>query len=403
MKNRVLALFLTIAMCIAFLPASVFAEGEGSIPVYEADYYGTPDAIAVNDDGENLDLTPGSNDYIIIHKDGTDIRCQFKCELNPYSEQYEYVLYNIDENDNNYIDTSLGWAAWYVSPTSAYIEIGGYSYDADYNMNRWIARARLYDVYIYNEVKSIEFKPAITTLYSEDIRDPEEGDSFLSIWKRSHHSHGDETWWSTFAVGDQLVVTYDNGRTKTYTNKDYYNETWDVWDDGFFSGNEYIVVQMYPIEEDSLKIGSNEVIVEHHAQTTIFNFTVTDQKPTPVNPQPTPVVNPTYVAPVVPAEIQDLPAVKISKPKAAKKAVTVKWKKVSKKNLKKIGGIEIQVATDPDFTNIVKSTTAGKKKASKKIKGLTSKQTYWVRIRAYNNAADGKHVSAWKSKKFKAK
>ena len=104
-----------------------------------------------------------------------------------------------------------------------------------------------------------------------------------------------------------------------------------------------------------------------------------------------------------PAEIEDLPAVKISKPKAAKKAVTVKWKKVSKKNLKKIGGIEIQVATDSDFTNIVKSTTAGKKKASKKIKGLTSKQIYWVRIRAYNNAADGKHVSAWKSKKFKAK
>ena len=104
-----------------------------------------------------------------------------------------------------------------------------------------------------------------------------------------------------------------------------------------------------------------------------------------------------------PAEIQDLPAVKISKPKAAKKAVTVKWKKVNKKNLKKIGGIEIQVATDSDFTNIVKTATVGKKKTSKKIKGLTSKQTYWVRIRAYNNAADGKHVSAWKVKKFKAK
>ncbi|MBR2540896.1 MAG: hypothetical protein IKE85_08775 [Mogibacterium sp.] len=104
-----------------------------------------------------------------------------------------------------------------------------------------------------------------------------------------------------------------------------------------------------------------------------------------------------------PAEIQDLPNVKISKPKAAKKAVTVKWKKVSKKNQKKIGGIEIQVATDSAFANIVKSTTAGKKKTSKKIKGLTSKQTYWVRIRAYKDGPDGRHVSAWKSKKFKAK
>ena len=104
-----------------------------------------------------------------------------------------------------------------------------------------------------------------------------------------------------------------------------------------------------------------------------------------------------------PDEIVDLPAVKISKPAAAKKAVTVKWKKVSKKNQKKIQGIEIQIATDPGFTNIVKYSTAGKKKTSKKIKGLTSKQTYYVRIRAYKDASDGYHVSGWKSKKVKVK
>ena len=106
---------------------------------------------------------------------------------------------------------------------------------------------------------------------------------------------------------------------------------------------------------------------------------------------------------VIPAIGPTLQAVRISKPKTAKKAVTVKWKKVSKKNQKKITGIEIQVATDSEFTNIIKSTTAGKKKTSKKIKGLKSRRTYWVRIRAYNNAADGKHVSAWKSKKVKIK
>ena len=110
-----------------------------------------------------------------------------------------------------------------------------------------------------------------------------------------------------------------------------------------------------------------------------------------------------YTAQDEAGEIADLPAVKISKPKAAKKAVTVKWKKVSKKNQKKIQGIEIQVATDPDFTNIVKTATAGKKKTSKKIKGLTSKQTYYVRIRAYKDTADGYHVSGWKSKKVKVK
>ena len=132
-----------------------------------------------------------------------------------------------------------------------------------------------------------------------------------------------------------------------------------------------------------------------------FNITGSSSSDTPaVTPTPVPAVTPATTAP---AEIVDLPAVKISKPAAAKKAATVKWKKVSKSNQKKIQGIEIQVATDPDFTDIVKTSSSGKKKTSKKIKGLTSKQTYYVRIRAYNNAADGKHVSVWKTKKVKAK
>ncbi len=101
-----------------------------------------------------------------------------------------------------------------------------------------------------------------------------------------------------------------------------------------------------------------------------------------------------------PSEIIDLPAVKISKPAAAKKKITVKWKKVSKKNLKKISGIQIQVATDPGFTNIVKATTAGKKKTSKVIKGLQPKTKYYVRIRAY---APGDHYSVWKTKSAKVK
>lgn len=99
----------------------------------------------------------------------------------------------------------------------------------------------------------------------------------------------------------------------------------------------------------------------------------------------------------------DLPAVKISKPKAGKKKVTVKWKKVSKKNQKKITGIEIQIAADPAFTSIVKTTTASKKKTSKTIKGLQSNTNYYVRIRAYKKVADGKHISKWKKKDKPAK
>lgn len=106
------------------------------------------------------------------------------------------------------------------------------------------------------------------------------------------------------------------------------------------------------------------------------------------------------VAPSGPAEIIDLPAVKISKPKAAKKKLTVKWKKPKKKKLKKIKGIQIQVATDPGFTNIVKTAKAGKKKTSKVIKGLKPKTKYYVRIRAYGAP---NHYSVWKTKSGKTK
>ena len=100
-----------------------------------------------------------------------------------------------------------------------------------------------------------------------------------------------------------------------------------------------------------------------------------------------------------PAEIVDLPAVKIAKPKAAKKKVTVKWKKVNKKNLKKIQGIEIRVS-GPGVDKVV---TAGKKKTSKKVGGLQSKQKYTVQVRAYAMIGGVKHVSAWKSKTVKVK
>ncbi|MBQ6314922.1 MAG: fibronectin type III domain-containing protein [Mogibacterium sp.] len=126
-----------------------------------------------------------------------------------------------------------------------------------------------------------------------------------------------------------------------------------------------------------------------------------DAPPTPVTPgTPVTPVTPIVTPPAAPVEIIDLPAVKISKPKAAKGKLTVKWKKVSKKNQKKISGIQIQIATDPGFTNIVKTTTAGKKKTSKKISGLQKKTKYYIRIRAYG--ADN-HYSVWKNKSGKTK
>lgn len=99
-----------------------------------------------------------------------------------------------------------------------------------------------------------------------------------------------------------------------------------------------------------------------------------------------------------------LPAVKISKPAAAKKAATVKWKKVAKKNLKKVKKIEIQCSLDKNFRTGVKTKYAAAKKTSLKIKGLKSKKTYYVRIRAYTKKGSVTHVSKWSStRKVKTK
>ena len=98
-----------------------------------------------------------------------------------------------------------------------------------------------------------------------------------------------------------------------------------------------------------------------------------------------------------------LPKVKISKPKAAKKAVTVKWKKLTKKNQKKAKRIEIWVcpnkAFGPDDT-VIKTTS--KKKASLKVKKLKAKKKYYIKVRTVKYAGGVKYVSKWsKVKKVK--
>ena len=94
-----------------------------------------------------------------------------------------------------------------------------------------------------------------------------------------------------------------------------------------------------------------------------------------------------------------LPAVKITKPKAAKKSATIKWKKVSRKNQKKISKVQIQYSTDKTFKKGVKTVYAKNSATSTKIKKLKSNKTYYVRIRAYKKDRKGIHISKWSTKK----
>ena len=87
--------------------------------------------------------------------------------------------------------------------------------------------------------------------------------------------------------------------------------------------------------------------------------------------------------------------------------MTVRWKKLSKKQLKKAGGIriEVQYSLNKRFPmEKTKSKYLSKKKTSVKIRSLKSRKTYYVRVRTYRGTGTAKKVSKWsKVKKIKVK
>lgn len=91
---------------------------------------------------------------------------------------------------------------------------------------------------------------------------------------------------------------------------------------------------------------------------------------------------------------------KLSKVRAGKKRVSVKWKKQTKGTT----GYQIQYSVKKNFTGSKIKTVKGNKKTSVTIKKLKSKKTYYVRIRTYKQTSGGKIYSPWsKAKKVKIK
>lgn len=95
--------------------------------------------------------------------------------------------------------------------------------------------------------------------------------------------------------------------------------------------------------------------------------------------------------------------VKSMKLVAAKKACTVKWAKQSSANQKKFTAYQIQYSTDKSFKKSVKTTTAKKSSSYKKISKLTSKKTYYVRVRTYTTKSGKKYYSKWTTKSTRIK
>lgn len=78
----------------------------------------------------------------------------------------------------------------------------------------------------------------------------------------------------------------------------------------------------------------------------------------------------------------------------ASKAFTVKWRKESPQ----VTGYQIQYCTSKSFSSGVNSKyITSYKTTSKKITGLKSKKTYYVRIRTYKTVSGTKYYSSWSS------
>lgn len=96
----------------------------------------------------------------------------------------------------------------------------------------------------------------------------------------------------------------------------------------------------------------------------------------------------------------------LKKVKAARKRLTVKWKKQAKKMPSSvIGGYQIQCSQKKDFSSGNKTVKVkGMKKTTKRISKLTSKKTYYVRVRTFKKVGKTTYYSAWsKVKKAKVK
>lgn len=124
---------------------------------------------------------------------------------------------------------------------------------------------------------------------------------------------------------------------------------------------------------------------------------VTEPSTTPTQPAPAPT---STVTPTTANKVSKPKKTKIKKVKAAKKALTVTWNKVSG-----VKGYQVQVATDKKFKNNKKTVTIKKQKNTKTtVKKLKAKKKYYVRVRTYKTVKGKKVYSSWSSvKKTKTK
>ncbi len=261
----------SLAITLMLVSTVSFAEERELENYCSADYYGTPH-FEVYYNFEDLNpFEMDINDYIMVHTSVGDIKCHFVYDddgdISLYDSAGNYIRYSVDVEE---------------SVATLYL----YYYDYDNEENDWKAKLIFPNAVIDNDVTKIVFEPAEITLYSEDILATDwDGSTCLRLGLRAMHSHAGEIWPSAFDYGDKLVVYYQDGRTKTYTNRDYfYDRGVDAsyeWADGFISEDEIIhEISIWNADDDlgydEVKLGDNSFYVKYNGRIANVKVVVKD-------------------------------------------------------------------------------------------------------------------------------
>ena len=453
LKHRALALILTLMMVLAYMPAMAFAEGEdidskdGATAVEEASEVPAEKLQAEKESTDNIKLVKPDNEIITSAQTNagfisTDEPLYAYYSGNPvlnytfdtyssgdaYSTFVDrYIEFRPKAGDKitlEYEDESLEYTyKIYDDGSSAfeysYVEDGSeltdyvyvdYDYDEDDDLVFTLKHygedetdwAKEIDVpYVYkDDVSGISFSPASLTVEASNI-----ACNYETGYDFEYRGYSLIDDYNAFYPGDILTVRLSNGTSKAFTFKKItvkdYDEVYDEVNEKtgyYFVSNDNVVLDYYyrpGVNNWAVKLGANTVYVYWDDYSTPISVFVDSPEQRAARAEE--ARQGTYIA--------GLPKIKISKPSAGKKSITVKWKKLDKKQLKKgVTKIEVWVCPNAAFgAGDTYIKFAGKKKAAVKVKGLR-KGTYFVKVRAIKEAGGVKYYTAWsKIKKVKVK
>lgn len=347
--------------------------------------------------GRYYEFRPAVGDTITLDYGESDLR-DYVYTVN--EEGYGYFEYYDEENDDyDWIDIDEDYNQEKFSVTHIHWEEG-----SEEPINDWSFQID-YPAYTFvDAISGIAFEPASITLEASNISYEENGKTVYDLDNRGKSVVGE---WSPFLPGDRLTVRFANGTTKVFSFKqitfkyyDYDDEQVRESTDYIFVSDDKVIFRPYIDYDYYLNLGANTVAFNWDGYTALVNVFVDS-----------PEQRAARAAATAEAARQgtydpSLPKVKASKPKAAKKAFTAKWKKLKKKQLKSgVSNIEVWACADGAFANgSTIERVAGKKKASLKLKGMQKGVTYFVKVRAIKYVGGVKYVGPWSAvKKVKVK